>query len=297
MSHPLTDATPIEFADLLAGLPAGAAPPVVQRRWLTIPSGGHVSGVFWHTGAPRVLLLHEAGASARTWDDVLTALGRPAVAVDLPGHGRSTWRGRGDYRPRRLAASVAEAAHSFAPADVPVVGRGLGALVAVAATAKAPARLGRLVLVDTLPGSPAAADRPWPTPSPDFADQDEAHAWLTARTRAGAGAGPGTDPGAGSAGRPDARTARQETTQGDDGRWTWRHHLGALPDGAPTDLDDEALWARLAAAPSPLLVRTQGGPLDDKAVARFTGEVPTGEAVTVEPGPAALAALLRGLLP
>lgn len=45
-----------------------------------------------------------------------------------------------------------------------------------------------------------------------------------------------------------------------------------------------------------MLVRTQGGPLDDKAVARFTAEVAGGETGTAEPGPAALAALLRGLL-
>ncbi|MFC4030021.1 alpha/beta fold hydrolase [Streptomyces polygonati] len=285
MSRSLTDATPIEFADLLAGLPEGAAPPPVQRRWVSTPAGGHVSGVFWQTGLPQLVLLHEAGSSARSWDDVLPAVDRPAVAVDLPGHGRSNWRGRGDYRPRRLAGAVAEAAHSFAPAGVPVVGRGLGALVAIAAAAKAPTQFGRVVLVDTLPGALTAPDRPWPTPSPDFAGQDEAHDWLAARV------------GPDSAAPATARTARQETVEGDDGRWTWRHHLGSLPDDAPTDLDDDALWARLAAVPAPLLVRTEGGPLDDKAVARFTTEAATGEISTVEPGPAALAALLRGLLP
>lgn len=285
MSPSPVDTTPIEFADLRSDVPEGVTPPTVQRRWVSTPAGGHVSGVFWHTETPAVLFLHEAGSSARAWDGVLSALGRPAVAVDLPGHGRSNWRGRGDYRPRRLAGSVVEAAHSFAPAGVPVVGRGLGALVAVAAAAKKPGQLGRLVLVDTLPGSLADNDRPWPAPSPDFADQEEAHAWLTARV--GAEAGPGAA----------ARTARLETIEGDDGRWRWRHHLGTLPDGAPTDLDDAAVWAQLAAAKAPLLIRTQGGPLTDDAVARFTAETAAGETVAVEPGPAALAALLRDLLP
>lgn len=228
MPGPATDATPIEFADLLAGFPEGVAPPPIQRRWVTTSAGGHVSGVFWHTERPRVLLLHEAGSSARSWDDVLPVLDRPAVALDLPGHGRSNWRGRGDYRPRRLAGTVTEAAHSFAPAGVPVVGRGLGALVAIAAADRTPARFGRLVLVDTLPGTLAQRDRPWPTPSPDFADQDEARDWLAARL----------DPASG-------------------------------------------------AAPAPLLVRTQGGPLEDGAVDRFTTEVPAGEVAAVATGPAA----------
>ncbi|MFF0000097.1 alpha/beta fold hydrolase [Streptomyces avermitilis] len=52
-----------------------------------------------------VVLLHDAGSSARAWDDVLLALDRPAVALDLPGHGRSSRRGRAttareDWPPR-----------------------------------------------------------------------------------------------------------------------------------------------------------------------------------------------------
>ncbi|WP_328916900.1 MULTISPECIES: alpha/beta fold hydrolase [unclassified Streptomyces] len=284
MTQPLAAtpaATPAqEFADLLDGRPADFTPPVIQRRWLNVTAGGHVSGVFWHADTPGVLLLHDAGSSARAWDAVLLELGRPAVAVDLPGHGRSSARQRGDYRPRRLAGSFVEAAHSFAPAGTPVVGTGLGALTAVAASAKAPGRLGRVVLVDTLPGALAALGNPWPTASPDFADPEEARAWLAERR-----------------GAADDRTVRQETVQGPDGRWAWRHRLGDLPDNAPATLDDETLWERLAALPAPLLVRTAGGPLDDTAADRFTAEVKDGETVTVEPGPAALAALLRDLLP
>jgi len=201
------------------------------------------------------------------------------VAVDLPGHGRSNWRGQGDYRPRRLAGAVAGAAQSFAPAGVPVVGRGLGALVGIAANAKAPGQLGRLVLVDTLPGSLAALGNPWPVNSPDFADQLEARDWLAARI-----------------GEEAERSALLETIEGADGRWTWRHHLGSLPDGTPTVLDDETLWAQLASTQGPLLIRTEGGPLDDEAVARFSADVPGGETAVTEPGPAALAGLLNTLL-
>lgn len=279
MSHPLATTTPTEFADLAADFPAAPEPPVVQRRWLNVTTGGHVSGVFWHTDVPEVLLLHPAGSSARAWDGLLLELGLPAVSVDLPGHGRSSWRDRGDYRPRRLAAAVADAAHSFAPAGIPVVGRGLGALTAIAVTAKKPGQLGRLVLVDTLPGSFAALGGVWPSASPDFADWEEARDWLAARE-----------------GEDADRTARLETIREPDGRWVWRHHLGALPDSAPHSFDHEDLWAQLAAAPAPLLIRTVGGPLTDAQVDRFRADVPGGETVTVEEGPAALAVLLRDLL-
>ncbi|MFD7003548.1 alpha/beta fold hydrolase [Streptomyces mirabilis] len=254
--------------------------PVVQRRWVTVATGGHISGVFWGTAAPSIVLLHEAGGSARSWDDLLLVLDRPAIAVDLPGHGRSSWRDRGDYRPRRSAAPLEEAVRSFAPGRVPVVGRGLGALAAIAVAARFPEATGRLVLVDTLPGSLAAHPQPWPASSPVFATREEARGWLAKRAV--------PDP---------ARTAELETVQAADGTWSWRHHLGSLPEPAPTVLDDESLWEQLAAVPAPLFVRTHGGPVGDDLADRFRTQVPGGETVTTEDRPEALAKILRTLIP
>ncbi|WP_406470617.1 alpha/beta fold hydrolase [Streptomyces sp. NBC_01615] len=132
-----TSAAAEEFAD-----PVNA--PVIQRRWVTAATGGHVGGVLWHTHKPTLVLLHDAGSSARAWDEVLLALDRPTVALDLPGHGRSSRRSRGDYRPRRLAADLEQTVRSFAPGGVPVVGLGFGALVAIALKAKFPHSAGRL---------------------------------------------------------------------------------------------------------------------------------------------------------
>ncbi|MFE5033764.1 alpha/beta fold hydrolase [Streptomyces sp. NPDC056683] len=262
-------------AEEFAGLPNA---PVIQRRWVTVATGGHIGGVFWHPQKPTVALLHDAGASARAWDDVLLALDRPAVALDLPGHGRSSRRGRGDYRPRRLAGTLEEAARSFAPGGVPLVGAGFGALAAIALKAKFPHSVGRLVLVDALPGTLSAGLRLWPAPSPEFATRDEAAAWLAERGATDA-----------------ARTAELETEQAPDGTWSWRHHLGSLPADAPTALDDETLWEQLAAVPFPLLVRTEGGPLDAVSLDRFRTQVPDGDIVTVHADPQALADVLRPL--
>ncbi|MFE4993463.1 alpha/beta fold hydrolase [Streptomyces mirabilis] len=252
--------------------------PVIQRRWVTVATGGHVGGVFWHTQKPTVVLLHDAGSNARAWDDVLLALDRPAVALDLPGHGRSSRRGRGDYRPRRLAATLEETVRSFAPGGVPVIGTGFGALAAIALKAKFPRSAGRLVLIDALPGTLSPGLRLWPSPSPEFTSRDEAAVWLEERGATGA-----------------ARTAELETEQAADGTWSWRHHLGSLPADAPTALDDETLWEQLAAVSAPLLVRTEGGPLDAVSLDRFRAQAPDGDIVTVHPDPQALADVLRPL--
>ena len=67
------------------------------------------------------------------------------------------------------------------------------------------------------------------------------------------------------------RETLRESVQQADGKWGWRHHLDALPAGAPTDLDDESLWEQLASAQRAvrtILVRAGRGALDDESVAR-----------------------------
>jgi pimeloyl-ACP methyl ester carboxylesterase len=140
-----------EFADLIDRHNGSTPVPLVQRRWVTVTNRSNVSGVFWGTRTPVVVLLHEAGSDARSWDRTLLALGRPAVALDLPGHGRSSQRAQADHRSRPFTASLLDAVRSFAPGSPLLVGRGLGALAAVAVATRAGQAAGRVVLVDTLP--------------------------------------------------------------------------------------------------------------------------------------------------
>ncbi|MBT2227737.1 alpha/beta fold hydrolase [Nonomuraea sp. NEAU-A123] len=137
-----------EFADL---------PGPVQRRWVTVSTGEHVSGVVWGSGPPEAVLLHAAGGSARDWDGPLSGLSRPALALDLPGHGRSS-RHAAVYAPRKLVLPVAEAIKSFAPKAKAVAGAGLGALTAVALAARHPHLVPALILIGTLPGHPDPSD-------------------------------------------------------------------------------------------------------------------------------------------
>src|SRR3954453_7322243 len=86
---------PSEF-DFLAeaaaelGLDTAAIPPV-SREFLALPGGQQISYLQWGTSEQELVLVHGGGQNAHTWDLVLLLLGRPAIAIDLPGHGHSDW--------------------------------------------------------------------------------------------------------------------------------------------------------------------------------------------------------------
>ena len=82
-------------------------PPTVERGRVDAPSGNRLSALCGATRPPELVLLHGGAQNAHTWDTVALALGRPLVAIDLPGHGHSDWRTDGDYRPQAMAADIA----------------------------------------------------------------------------------------------------------------------------------------------------------------------------------------------
>ena len=89
--------------------------PAVSRHRFALPSGREISYLRWGEGEPELVLLHGLGQCAHTWDTVILALGRPAIAVDLPGHGLSDWRSDCDYGPWQNAEAVALLMESVAP--------------------------------------------------------------------------------------------------------------------------------------------------------------------------------------
>jgi pimeloyl-ACP methyl ester carboxylesterase len=135
-------------------------PPAVQRVPVEVAPGRDVSALVWGSGPPEMVLLHGGAQNAHTWDTVALALGRPLVALDLPGHGRSGWRPDGDYRVESLAADIAAALHRLAPAASLVVGMSLGGLVSLALAAREPDLVRRLALVDITPGTDRAKAEP-----------------------------------------------------------------------------------------------------------------------------------------
>jgi pimeloyl-ACP methyl ester carboxylesterase len=120
-----------------------------------------LSALVWGSGEPELVLIHGGSQNAHTWDTVAMALGRPLIAVDLPGHGHSD--GPGETHQSQLSAEgnaedVAVAIRHLAPNAQAVVGMSLGGLTTIALTKVAPELVRRVVLVDVTPGvTPAKA--------------------------------------------------------------------------------------------------------------------------------------------
>ena len=275
---------------------AGNGLPRVRRAWVNVPAGGHVSGVFWGNGQPEVVFLHDIAESARAWDAVALALGRPSVAIDLPGHGRSDWRRDGRYEPGKLASAIGEGIRSFAPRTRLVVGDGLGGRTALALRRRQRRLVARLVLLNTLPGPEPAPAQGWPGPE-RFASPAEALAVLEVRRQERSA-------------QSVRRETRYELSQNEDGSWAWRHHPGNLPPPAAGIGDagaaEEALWEELALLGSGAVLIRDGRtyPLPVPRLAWLRERVPEAQLITISDAgtdvvgtqPAALAAALDQLL-
>jgi pimeloyl-ACP methyl ester carboxylesterase len=113
--------------------------------------------------APVAALLHGTGATAATWDLVGAALAaqRSVMAVDLRGHGASSWPGA--YSVGLMAADVAFLLDTVGGGAVDLVGHSLGGLVALRVASGRPDLVRRLVLEDV--GMPHAR-RPSPPARP-----------------------------------------------------------------------------------------------------------------------------------
>lgn len=217
-----------------AGL-AGALPEVERVET------GDISALRWGSTPPRVVFLHGGAQNAHTWDTVILGLGAPALAVDLPGHGRSAWREDGDYSPQRNAATLAPVLRELAPDAELVVGMSLGGLTAIRLAATVPELVRRLALVDVTPSAlqrhaeASAADRGTVALAagdrtfPDFES-------LLAVTTAAA---PHRDP------ESLRRGLFHNTRRLPDGSWTWRY------DSIRSVGDFTELWSDVSAITAP----------------------------------------------
>jgi len=133
------------------GLPV-TSPPIVERVSWEVEPGRSLSGLKWGRERPAVIFVHGGAQNAHTWDTVALALGRPALAIDLAGHGHSDWREDGAYTPINLADDIARAVGSLVPGGTAIVGMSLGGLTAMEVAVRHPGLTRALVMVDITPG-------------------------------------------------------------------------------------------------------------------------------------------------
>jgi pimeloyl-ACP methyl ester carboxylesterase len=105
------------------------------------------------TGKPVIVLIHGLGDEADTWRHVFKPLadaGYRVIAPDLPGFGRSLWKGRIDMRCHREAVLRLLTAANIAGSGNPVIlaGSSLGAAVCEMAACKRPDLVKGLILID-----------------------------------------------------------------------------------------------------------------------------------------------------
>lgn len=223
-------------------------PPVVERVWTDLGDGRRLSSLAWGGTAPEYVFVHGGAQNAHTWDTVLLALDRPALAVDLPGHGHSDGGRRGYLDPYDNAEDVAVAVEQLAPGAKAIVGMSFGGLTSIALAERHPSLVSKLVLVDVTPGvtgEKSGAIAAFVNGPESFPDLDA----ILART---------VEHNPTRSVSSLRRGILHNAEQKQDGSWVWRYarHRGrpfAPPDGDAAR-DYSGLWDGLEAVRVPIML-------------------------------------------
>ena len=252
--------------------------PQVRRISTELSDGRTISALKWGSGEPRLVLVHGSGQNAHTWDTVALALNVPLIAVDLPGHGHSSWRDDTTYSPQGMAEDLAVVIQQHAENAVAIVGMSLGGLTCLALASAHPNLVPHLVLVDITPGvtsKKAKAVLDFINGPQSFASFDE----LFARTK-------------------EHNPTRSESSlrrgilhnakQIEDGSWQWRYDRRVQTETAGSAPGHEAprspMWDMISAWNKPLLM-VRGGispVVDDEDIAELRKRCAHVEVVVVD---------------
>lgn len=258
---------------------------------------GPISALRWSTEPADVVFLHGGGQNAHTWDTVILGLGRPALAIDLPGHGRSQWREDGDYGPRLNAEAVEPVIRELAPQARLVVGMSLGGLTAMRLAVAAPDLVRNLVMIDVTPSAPERHEQMTKAQMGAVAlvQGERSFPSFEAMVEATVAASPHRSR------ESLQRGVFHNSKQLDDGTWTWRYDSFRKGDGFV------GLWEDVPALSTPtILVRgAKSFFVNDDDAAEFARTAPGFQRVIVVPDsghsvqgdqPRALVEILRSVL-
>lgn len=263
--------------------------PRAERVSLILPDGRTLSALRFGDGPPVITLLHGAGLNAHTWDTTLLAADVPALAIDLAGHGDSSWREDAAYLAPTLAPDVVTALETWTDRPQVLVGHSLGGLTAAKVAASRPDLVRDLVIVDITPGIDPSGDAQsiaafFAGPA-DWASRDE----LVERALSF---------GLGGSREAAARGVFLNSRVRDDGRVEWKHHfarvanrLAADPEAAASAIAEQDAvrdvlaasgWDDLTAVAAPvLLIRGDRGFVTEQDAADFARRLPAASVVTV----------------
>ncbi|HEX5727944.1 alpha/beta hydrolase [Microbacterium sp.] len=267
-----------------------------ERLRLTLEDGRALSALRYGDAPPVVTFLHGAGLNAHTWDTTILALGLPALAIDLPGHGDSSWRADLAYTGRVLAPDVVTGLEAWTSSTQLLVGQSLGGLTAAAVAASRPDLVRELVVIDITPGvDPNAGPtqiRDFFAGPTDWASRDE----MVDRALAF---------GLGGSRKAAERGVYFNSRMRPDGRFEWKHHFahlsaamanaatsraGSVPEPAEgqdavSAVLSESGWDDLAAVTAPItLIRGDHGYVTDANAAQFAERVPSASLAVVASG-------------
>jgi len=236
---------------------------------------GPISALRWGTDPVRVVFLHGGGQNAHTWDTVILGLGLPALAIDLPGHGRSAWREDGDYGPKLNAATVEPVVRELAPDADLVVGMSLGGLTAMRLAATTPELVRTLVMIDVTPSAPERVEQMTKAQMGSVAlvQGDRSFPSFAAMLDVTVAASPQRS-------RESLRRGVFHNSQQlDDGTWTWRYDTFRKGDGFKGLWDDAAELR----APTTLVRGANSFFVNDDDAAEFARIAPGFQRVIVVP--------------
>jgi pimeloyl-ACP methyl ester carboxylesterase len=258
---------------------------------------GPISAIKWGDEPPQTVFLHGGGQNAHTWDTVIVGLGLPALAIDLPGHGRSAWREDGDYGPRLNAESLRPVLHEWAPHPRLLVGMSLGGLTALRLAASEPDLVPELVLVDVTPAAPERHEQMTKAQMGTVAlvRGERTFPSFAAMLDVTMAAAPNRDR------KSLRRGVFHNSKRLDDGAWTWRYDSFRKGDGF------EGLWADVPSItmPTTLVRGANSFFVNDEDADAFAKAAPgfVGTHVVADSGhsiqgdqPRALVEILRGIL-
>ena len=294
------------FTENVAEFDLDVTIPPVERVDVGMPHdlGRHVSALKWGSEPAEIVFVHGGAQNAHTWDTVALAMGRPALAIDLPGHGHSHWRDDHAYTPQNLADDAAVVIADLAPDAEMVVGMSLGGLTSMEIAVRHPSLVRNLVMVDITPGvnqQKAKAVIDFVDGPQEFASFDD----LLARTIE-------FNPT-----RSESSLRRgilHNAAQRPDGSWQWRYdrtgHTRPKDDEPAAilsgDPDMSPLWVDFGKIAAPLtIVRGSTSPVvDDEDIAEALRRQPNATVVVVDGAghsvqgdrPIELAAILDDLL-